>query len=168
MLASSSLRWICSDAFHVVGYSLGGALAAALVVYYPHMLRSATLVCPGGLIRDAYVGFESRFLYSTQSGWPWLHQRPVRSRSEPSRGPSADVLVVFDEDKNTEVVGFDHVPLSEERDRPTVGDGAAEKNGAEIPPGLPGGKVRIVLADKDPLIDKEEWIEDTSAWRGRR
>ena len=37
------------DTVHVVGYSLGGWIAAELAAFYPRRLRSLTLVCPAGL-----------------------------------------------------------------------------------------------------------------------
>ncbi|KAH9240073.1 hypothetical protein K456DRAFT_1745991 [Colletotrichum gloeosporioides 23] len=66
-LASSPLRgWTGDDAFHLLGYSLGGAVAAAFAASSPHLVRSLTLVAPGGLIRSAaHVGWRSRFLYNS-------------------------------------------------------------------------------------------------------
>jgi pimeloyl-ACP methyl ester carboxylesterase len=37
------------DTVHVVGYSLGGWIAAELAAFYPRRLRSLTLICPAGL-----------------------------------------------------------------------------------------------------------------------
>lgn len=37
------------DTVHVVGYSVGGWLAAELAAFYPRRLRSLTLICPAGL-----------------------------------------------------------------------------------------------------------------------
>jgi pimeloyl-ACP methyl ester carboxylesterase len=37
------------ETVHVIGYSLGGWLAAELAAFYPRRLRSLTLICPAGL-----------------------------------------------------------------------------------------------------------------------
>jgi pimeloyl-ACP methyl ester carboxylesterase len=37
------------DRFHVVGFSLGGWIAAELAVFYPERLKSMTLIAPAGL-----------------------------------------------------------------------------------------------------------------------
>src|SRR5215218_962414 len=37
------------DTAHVVGYSLGGWVAAEFAAFYPRRLRSLTLICPAGL-----------------------------------------------------------------------------------------------------------------------
>ncbi|KAK2025401.1 alpha/beta-hydrolase, partial [Colletotrichum zoysiae] len=66
-LASSPLPgWTGNDAFHLLGYSLGGAIAAAFASSHPHLVRSLTLVAPGGLVRSAaHVGWRSRLLYDS-------------------------------------------------------------------------------------------------------
>ncbi|GKT57517.1 alpha/beta hydrolase [Colletotrichum tofieldiae] len=67
-LASSSLPgWTGNDAFHLLGYSLGGAIAAAFASSHPHLIKSLTLVAPGGLVRSAaHVGWRSRVLYNSE------------------------------------------------------------------------------------------------------
>lgn len=43
------LELLGHDTVHVVGYSLGGWIAAELAAFYPRRLRSLTLICPAGL-----------------------------------------------------------------------------------------------------------------------
>ncbi|SPQ19459.1 20f1f520-ed51-47b0-9f67-d314cde2e063 [Thermothielavioides terrestris] len=63
-LASSPLPWTGDDAFHLVGYSLGGGLAVGLARWLPRMVRSVVVIAGGGLVRRAHVGWRSRLLYS--------------------------------------------------------------------------------------------------------
>jgi pimeloyl-ACP methyl ester carboxylesterase len=84
VLASSELSWTGDEAFHLVGYSLGGGLAAAFAKRWPRMVRSLALLCSGGLIRRAvHVGFQSRLLYS--KGWlpEWLVHYLITRRITP-------------------------------------------------------------------------------------
>ena len=87
VLASSPLAWTGGDAFHLVGYSLGGGLAVEFARWFGGLVRSLVLVAGGGLIRkDRHVGWRSRVLYSR--GWlpeGWL-ERLVEGRIRPSRG----------------------------------------------------------------------------------
>lgn len=48
----------------MVGYSLGGGIAAAFASYFPQLLSSLVLLAPAGLIRDSQISFQSRLLYS--------------------------------------------------------------------------------------------------------
>ena len=207
VLASSSLPWSGAESFHIIGYSLGGALAAAFAAYFPHMLRSATLVCPGGLVRPSHVSTKSRLLYSEGLLPESLVHRLVRRRLEPQSGQSADVPTDGGGDEEGSYPDFDSVPLSTARQTTRVGDvmkwqlemnqgyvGAyistirnapiyghhnglwrrlSERlgerratSGDVLPPGLPGGKVCLILADTDPVVVAEEWIEDSRAVLG--
>ncbi|KAI1151685.1 alpha/beta-hydrolase [Nemania diffusa] len=90
VLASSPLPWTCASGFHLVGYSLGGALSVAFARYLPHLVRTLTLVAPGGLIRPHHVGFRS-WLYYSSGLVPEILVRPlVRRRIRPtSHAPPA-------------------------------------------------------------------------------
>ncbi|KAI9040689.1 alpha/beta hydrolase [Aspergillus affinis] len=55
VLSSSPLSWTGSSAFHIVRFSLGGSIAVAFAAYHAILLRSITVICPGGLIRTSHI-----------------------------------------------------------------------------------------------------------------
>ncbi|KAJ5202060.1 uncharacterized protein N7498_006723 [Penicillium cinerascens] len=65
-LTSSPIAWTgdASGKFSMVGYSLGGGIAAAFASFFPHLLSSLVLLAPSGLVRDSQISFQSRLLYS--------------------------------------------------------------------------------------------------------
>ncbi|KAI9376667.1 Alpha/Beta hydrolase protein [Aspergillus egyptiacus] len=65
-LSSSPLSWTGagSGKFCLVGYSLGGGIAASFASFFPHLLSGLVLLAPAGLIRDYHISFRTRFLYS--------------------------------------------------------------------------------------------------------
>lgn len=118
MLASSPLPWTGPAAFHILGYSLGGALVASFAAHHANLLRSATLVCPGGLVRPSHVSFKSRLLYSEAILPTWISHLIARRQLEPKKGaPSADIPdPAADEDFDRVLIRNDN-PLG-----PRVGD----------------------------------------------
>lgn len=79
VLASSELAWTGESRFTLVGYSLGGGVAAAFTSYFPTMVESLILVAPAGLLRPSRIAWSSRLLYGGLLPQPlinWL----VRSR----------------------------------------------------------------------------------------
>lgn len=118
-IASSPLSWTGPSAFHILGYSLGGALAASFATYHANLLRSVTLVCPGGLVRPSHISRRSRFLYAPGVLPEWLVQRMGRSRLRPRTGAgSADVPGVEDGDVDEDAdVDFDEVLLAADKPR---------------------------------------------------
>lgn len=62
VVASSTLNWM--DGFTLVGYSLGGGIAAAFTSYYPNLVDSLVLVAPGGLLRPTRISLSNKLLYS--------------------------------------------------------------------------------------------------------
>lgn len=86
VLASSGLSWTGEDAFHLVGYSLGGGVAVSFARYYPHMIRSLVFIAGGGLIRSQHVSWKSRMLYSTGLFPEPVLEYLVRKRVTPPKG----------------------------------------------------------------------------------
>ncbi|KAM0335596.1 hypothetical protein ACHAQA_000644 [Verticillium albo-atrum] len=116
-LSSSSLPWSGANAFHLVGYSLGGGIAASFARYAPHTLRSLVLVAPGGLIRPRHVSRTSRVLYSTGLLPEPLLRWLVRRRLQPPAAVDPDT-VVDDAEGESDATGgssFDHALLDPTR-----------------------------------------------------
>ncbi|GJC80174.1 serine hydrolase-like protein DDB_G0286239 [Colletotrichum liriopes] len=65
-LASSPLAWSGTGSVRVVGYSLGGAVAACFAAAFPHMVESLVLLAPAGLIRAESFGVLAQLTF--QSG----------------------------------------------------------------------------------------------------
>lgn len=83
------------------------------------MVRSLTLVCPGGLIRTSHISRHSRFLYSCNWIPEWLRLRLLGNSLEPRSGaPSAEVPKGGD----YQDVDFDDVPIAVDQSGITVGD----------------------------------------------
>ncbi|TQN69192.1 Serine hydrolase-like protein [Colletotrichum shisoi] len=65
-LASSPLAWSGTSSIRVIGYSLGGAIAASFAAAFPHMVESLVLLAPAGLIRAENFGVLAQLTF--QSG----------------------------------------------------------------------------------------------------
>lgn len=119
VLNSSPLSWTGSgsDRFSLVGYSLGGGVAASFTSYFPNLISSLILLAPAGIIRDSQISFKSRLLYSPsiipdgflrflvgrRLGAGPLSKKPASSRPEDQK---LDVETVA----NAEVPAREHVP----------------------------------------------------------
>ncbi|KAF1841729.1 alpha/beta-hydrolase [Cucurbitaria berberidis CBS 394.84] len=77
-LNSSPIAW---SPFTIVGYSLGGALAADFTSYFPILIKGLVLVAPGGLIRNRHISWKNKLLYQS-GGWvpEWIVERMVAKR----------------------------------------------------------------------------------------
>jgi pimeloyl-ACP methyl ester carboxylesterase len=62
-IASSELPWTGNNAFSLVGYSLGGGIAAAFADAFPNLLHSLILIAPSGLVKLRSLAWSSKFLY---------------------------------------------------------------------------------------------------------
>lgn len=81
-----------SEGFTLVGYSLGGGLAADFASWWPASVRDLVLLAPGGLIRTTHVGWKSKALYSVglfpEAGLSWIVKRRMRGQLRPTRVPN--------------------------------------------------------------------------------
>ncbi|KAI1333222.1 alpha/beta-hydrolase [Xylariaceae sp. FL0255] len=84
VLASSNLAWTTGEGFHLLGYSLGGGITVAFARYFPHLLRSLSLIAPSGLIRKRHVGWRSSLYYNSGLLPEFLVRYLVRRRIRPT------------------------------------------------------------------------------------
>ncbi|KAK3938450.1 alpha/beta-hydrolase [Diplogelasinospora grovesii] len=132
VLASSPLPWTGHESFHLLGYSLGGGLAVSFARYFPHLIRSLTLVAPAGLVRRNHVDWKGEVLYSRGLLPEWLRASLVKRRLQPQKAiadqGSRDAQVVSKEKEalkqyNSDASGgdsFDNAVLSSRRPEVTV------------------------------------------------
>ena len=80
-LTSSPVPWTGNgNRFCLMGYSLGGAIAATFTAYFPSLISSLVLLAPGGLIRKERHTLTNRFLYNTGLLPETTLERIIKSR----------------------------------------------------------------------------------------
>jgi pimeloyl-ACP methyl ester carboxylesterase len=97
-VTSSSLSWTGgpNGGFSIIGYSLGGGIAASFTSFFPEMIKSLVLLAPSGIIRPEHMSFRSRFLYSVgivpEAFLQWLVWKTLKDGSKPRKasGPKID------------------------------------------------------------------------------
>ncbi|KAI5198174.1 putative alpha/beta hydrolase [Aureobasidium subglaciale] len=63
-LSSSPLSWTGNNTrFGLIGYSLGGGIAASFTSFFPNLVESLVLIAPAGLMRSTRIHWTSKFLY---------------------------------------------------------------------------------------------------------
>ncbi|KAI0394030.1 alpha/beta-hydrolase [Xylariaceae sp. FL0594] len=83
-LASSPLAWTGEGAgLGVVGYSLGGGIAASFAATFPHLVETLVLLAPAGMIRPANIGRASRLVFTSglvpERLLAWMTKRRLRT-----------------------------------------------------------------------------------------
>jgi len=82
-LASSPLAWTGKDALSVIGYSLGGGIAANFAATFPDMVETLILLAPSGLIRPENIGRASRLVFTSglvpERLLAWMTKRRLRT-----------------------------------------------------------------------------------------
>lgn len=107
-VTSSSLSWIGGDGggFSIIGYSMGGGIAANFTSYFSHMVKDLVLLAPAGLIRAKHMSARSKFLYSTgflpESVLQWAVRRRLREPMYKNEN-SADEVEIEEKKRKTDV-----------------------------------------------------------------
>jgi pimeloyl-ACP methyl ester carboxylesterase len=88
-LASSEISWFGKESgkFALIGFSMGGGIAANFTSYFPALVGSLVLLAPSGLVRKRRFTARTRILYSTGILPEWLLKILVARRLR--EGPSA-------------------------------------------------------------------------------
>ncbi|KAI4734433.1 putative alpha/beta hydrolase [Aureobasidium sp. EXF-12298] len=64
VLSSSPLSWTGDcNRFGLIGYSLGGGIAASFTSHFPNLVESLILIAPAGLMRSERIHWTSKLLY---------------------------------------------------------------------------------------------------------
>jgi len=126
-ITSSPIPWT-PGGFSLIGYSLGGGIAAEFAVAFPGMVKDLVLLAPGGLFRSEHFGWQTRLMYSgfiPDAFIEWIvrgrlggrpAERPVMkmgSEENPSLG---------DEAKGNRDPNFDNAVVIQSRPQFTVAD----------------------------------------------
>ena len=90
-LVSSDLCWTGSSQFALVGYSLGGGIAADFMSFSPYLVSRLVLIAPSGVLRTTHVSKSSKLLYSEGLLPESLLEHLVKMRLEGQ--PSAAIAV---------------------------------------------------------------------------
>ncbi|KNG88120.1 putative alpha/beta hydrolase family protein [Aspergillus nomiae NRRL 13137] len=192
-LSTSSVSWTGagSGKFSLVGYSLGGGIAASFASFFPQLLSSLVLLAPAGLIRDSQISFQSRLLYS-RGLIPEHYAADALTEELPSQG-GANTQLLSRAYPHVTVPGavkwqvnchagfvhafmssMQHGPILQQRQRESwerLGEFLSTQS--KLSPeeqqdnGLPSDKVIIMCGEHDSVIVKDELVPDaTSALQG--
>ncbi|KAF2160426.1 hypothetical protein M409DRAFT_70393 [Zasmidium cellare ATCC 36951] len=83
VLSSSKVNWM--EGFTMAGYSLGGGISADFCSYYPDLVESLVLICPGGVTRPFKISAVSKLMYNDLfPDWVvnWWMGRTLKAASE--------------------------------------------------------------------------------------
>ena len=124
-ITSSPLAWT-PEGFSLIGYSLGGGIAADFASSFPDMVKALVLLAPSGLIRPYHFGWQARLMYtvSLPAGFvEWVVRRrlkgPVHSTVHNSTPKNAE-SAVHEEVRGARDAKFESAQLSITRPGVTV------------------------------------------------
>lgn len=137
VLASSPLAWTGTSKFHLVGYSLGGAISVGFAQHFPELIDSLVLIAPAGLIRSSRLAFPSRLLARGAIPGPVV-RRLVRRRFD----KGGVVRKSANPEATPAKVATAEVPDSDSRTHPAL----AADSAASLFPDRPGISVADAVA----------------------
>ncbi|TGO18860.1 hypothetical protein BTUL_0007g00790 [Botrytis tulipae] len=91
VLTSSSLSWV-GDGFHIIGFSMGGGIAADFAVAFPKMVKGVILLAPAGLIREEHFSWKGKMMrkwWFPDGLWGWILRRRVSGSYDTEPSPSS-------------------------------------------------------------------------------
>jgi pimeloyl-ACP methyl ester carboxylesterase len=102
VLASSPIAWTGTTPFAVIGYSLGGGIAASFTRYFPTLVSSLVLIAPSGLVREHHIAWQSQILYHAEGVMPtFLTKYLVRRRLDAGGGNSEEASAFVEVEDHT-------------------------------------------------------------------
>ncbi|KAL5041364.1 Alpha/Beta hydrolase protein [Aspergillus fruticulosus] len=149
LVLSSPLPWTGTSAFHIIGFSLGGSIAVAFAAYHAAMLRSVALWTEDDLAFDdvpiaedrphVTVGDVIRWQLRANAGFVQSYLSTLRS-----------ALVYRRHDRTWRILT----------------DELAKRRAVKSLPGLPGGKICLIVAKRDIIVVGDECASDAAEMLG--
>ncbi|OCL07687.1 alpha/beta-hydrolase [Glonium stellatum] len=168
-ITSSPLHW---SSFSLIGYSLGGGLAADFTSYFPRLVSSLILLAPSGLLRPTHITRTSRLLYSPTTPLPTrllTHLVAARLHTGP---PTATSLAHHAGFVPAFISSLQHAPIHAQQTRWGVigarldAQKAAPGDADAAREGLEQGKVLLLLGARDAIVLAREVGADAVAVLG--
>lgn len=102
VIVSSPLPWTDENSFIIIGYSLGGGIAASFAYYFPALVKSLVLIAPSGLVREKHIAWQSYILYRTEGILPeslvrWLVRRRLDNPAAASAAKHGNYNIQIDD-----------------------------------------------------------------------
>ncbi|KAF2863425.1 alpha/beta-hydrolase [Piedraia hortae CBS 480.64] len=185
VLSSSELSW---KNFTLIGYSLGGGIAASFTSYFPNMVENLVLIAPAGLLRPHRISLTSRIVHNPL--FPGVvtkaivRRRLLASQAEEEIDPghpalSSDSLALYGDKPNMSPAkavawqveshpGFLSSFTSSIQNAPVTGENArwhlfGQRLSAQRAEGKLVNKVLVLLGRDDDIIIADEIEEDAIA-----
>ena len=93
-ITTSPLSWTgkgSQGGFSIVGYSLGGGIAATFTSFFPDLVSSLVLLAPAGIMRPYHISSTNKFLYSSgilpENLLQWVVNRKFKSGNPVHKKP---------------------------------------------------------------------------------
>ncbi|KAH0338359.1 alpha/beta-hydrolase, partial [Aureobasidium melanogenum] len=94
VLSSSPLSWTGDgNRFGLIGYSLGGGIAASFTSYFPNLVESLVLIAPAGLMRSERIHWTSKLLYGGLLPQRLVEYLVTASKAADEEAPSHPALM---------------------------------------------------------------------------